>query len=112
MNFTKNSALWTYEQFLAFVWMYTAETNYHLTELEIDFIKQNTGIEDIAPIQSLLDSVSDSEAIDLIAAYKTAHLSNPEAEAKARKDVEALLGSKGEHPQIERAALHILERIL
>ncbi len=103
---------WTYNEFLAFLLIYGAEMNVPLTQEELNFIKQRTGIADIQKIKSRVDSVGDMEAIEIIDDYRKRYLDTPEKEEKVRKDLEDLLNTGGVHSQLEKAGIHILERFI
>lgn len=103
---------WTYQEFLAFILLYAAGMNLELAEGELQFIKDKTGIDDIGKIKNKLDDLSDSECIQTIESYKKIYLQTPESELKARRDLEALLKTPGTHSQFERAAVHILEKLI
>ena len=109
---TIDDSNWTYNEFLAFMLVYSAELNFELSEAELNFIKDHTQISDIIKIKGKVDSVSDIEAIDIIGDYKKKYLDTPEKCAKARQHLEDLLQTPGGHSPIEKAAVHILERIL
>ena len=103
---------WTYREFLAFVLLYAAGMNLELTAGELQFIKDKTGIADIGKIKNKLEVLSDSECIQTIESYKKIYLQTPESELKARRDLEALLNAPGAHSQFEKAAVHILEKLI
>lgn len=103
---------WTYNEFLAFLLIYGAEMNLTLSQEELNFIKERTGIPDIEKIKSRVDSVGDMEAIEIIDDYRKRYLDTPEKEQKVRKDLEDLLNSGGLHSQLEKAGIHILERFI
>lgn len=103
---------WTYNEFLAFLMVYAAELNMELASEELTFIQSRTGIEDISKIKSVVDNVSDVEAIDIIEDYRKLYLDTPEKEEKVRQDLEDLLKNQNKHTQLENVLVHILERII
>lgn len=102
----------TYNEFLAFLMIYAAEMNLELCAEELVVIREKTGIDNIESIKTKLDRLSDIEALDVIDQHRKLYLSNKVDEEKVRQDLEALLQSSGQHSQIERAAVHILEKII
>ena len=107
-----NNSNWTYNEFLAFLLVYAAEMNYPLSINELEFIRATTKIEDIEKIKSTVDSVSDVEAIDIVEDYRKKYLNSSEQEERAKADLENLLKTPGIHSQLEKAGVHILEKIL
>ena len=103
---------WSYNEFLAFLMIYGAEMNQHLTHDELDFIKTRTGIQDIAKIKEKVDSMSDMEGIELIDSYKSKYLSTEESKAKVKNDLEELLNTPGNHTQFEKVVVHLIGRLL
>ncbi|MCW5907112.1 MAG: hypothetical protein KIS94_04580 [Chitinophagales bacterium] len=106
---------WTYNEFLAFLMLYAAESNMELTNEEVAFIQQRTGIADIERIKSVVDSVPDFEVLDIVEDYRKMYLDTPEKEEKVRQDLEDLLKTQSSHTrfhQLENAVVHILERII
>lgn len=107
-----NPSNFTYNEFLAFLLVYAAEMNYTLTKEELAFIKERTQITDIEKIKATVDSVNDIAAIDIIEDYRKKYLDTKEKEAQAKIDLENLLKTSGIHSQIEKAGVHILEKII
>lgn len=103
---------WSYNEFLAFVLVFGAEMNVPLTNEELQFIQEHTQIQDIAKIKAKVDSVNDVEGIAVIEHYRKKYLTNPEVEAKAKKELEALLHTPGKHSPFEKAAVHIIAKLL
>ncbi len=103
---------WSYNEFLAFLFVYAAEMNSPLTPEELQFIKSRTQIEDIEKIRNTVDSINDAEGIELIGTYRQKYLNTPEKKEKARTDLENLLKTPGKHSQLETAAVHILEKLI
>lgn len=103
---------WSYNEFLAFLMVYGAEMNQHLSAEELDFIKTRTGIHDISNIKEKVDSMSDAEGIELIDIYKGKYLSTDESKSKAKNDLEELLKTPGNHTQFEKVVVHLMERLL
>ena len=112
INMTIDHSNWTYNEFLAFLLVYAAEMNYPLSKEELEFIRSRTQIVDILKIKATVDSVSDMEAIDIIEEYRKKYLDSKEKEVQAKTDLENLLKTPGIHSQLEKAGVHILEKIL
>ncbi|MBL0310886.1 MAG: hypothetical protein IPP77_14815 [Bacteroidetes bacterium] len=110
MNIETNS--WTYEEFLAFILLYAAEMNQDLSPNEMKFIEEKTGVEDIDRIRQHLDKISDTESIETIDHYKKVYLTTTESTLKAKRDLEALLKTPGVHSQFEKAAVHMIEKLI
>src|SRR5688572_27953593 len=103
---------WTYNEFLAFLFVYAAEMNTKLSEEELEFIKARTHIVNVDAIKETVDSFSDAEVLELIDSYRKKYLDTNEKKEKARSDLENLLKTPGEHSQLEKVAVHILEKII
>lgn len=102
----------SYNEFLAYVMIYATGMNNKVTKEELAYIMQKTGVADVDSIKAKIDSMTDAENIELIDAYKQKNLSSPDQVTKARRDIDALLKTPGEHSQLEAAAVHMIERIL
>lgn len=107
-----NTSNWTYNEFLGFLLLYAAGVDCDLTEQELGFIKQTTGIADIDKIKDAVCSVSDAEALDIIESYRPQYFATKEKEQEAISDLEQLLKTPGMHSQIEKAGVHMLEKII
>ena len=103
---------WTYNEFLAFLMVFGAEMNYPLTREELDYIHDKTQIESIDRIKSKVDSLTDVEGLDVIEQYRTKYLSTEQARAKVKSDLEALLQTGGKHSQLEKVAVHLIEKLI
>lgn len=103
---------WTYNEFLAFLLVYAGGMDTYLSDQELEFIKQRTRIDDIAKIKAAVDAVSDAEVLDIIDAYRPKYLGTPEKELTVKTDLENLINTPGVHSQLEKAAVHILEKII
>ncbi len=102
----------SYNEFLAFVMIYAASMDNSLTKEELSFIMQKTGASDVERIKAQVDGMADAESIELIDDYKKKYLAQPELVVKARRDLEGLLATPGQHSQLEKAVVHIIERLL
>lgn len=102
---------WSYNEFLAFVMIYAAEMNYNLSADELNFIMEKTGVTNIHAIKARVDSLADADCIEIIDNYKKTHLSTPERKLKAKRDLEGLLKTPGQHSQLEKVAVHIIEKL-
>ena len=103
---------WSYNEFIAFLLICAAEMNSSLSKEELSFIEKQTGVEDILKIKTVVDSVSDASAIDIIDEYRKKYLATPEKLQQAKNDLENLLNTPGLHSQLQKAAVHILEKFL
>jgi hypothetical protein len=107
-----DNTMWNYNEFLAFLMVYGAGMNYSLSNDELDFIKTRTGIDNIDKIKKQVDGMNDVEAIDLIDTYKQKYLPSTDAKVKVRKDLDELLNAPGIHSQLEKVAVHLIERFI
>jgi hypothetical protein len=103
---------WSYNEFLAFLLVYGAQLDADLPEDELEFIRKRTGINGIDKIKAKVDSLSDIEALDIIEEYRNKYLDTPGKKEKARHDLEGLLKTEGEHSQLEKAAVHMIEKLI
>lgn len=103
---------WSYNEFLAFLLIYAAEMNYPLTKEELEFIQQRTQINSIDAIKATVDTLSDAASLDIIDDYRSKYLSAADKAQQAKTDLENLLNTDGLHSQLEKAAIHILEKII
>jgi hypothetical protein len=100
----------SYNEFLAFVMIYAAGMNSGLSQEELAFIKEKTMVTDIDKIKAQVDGMTDSENIELIDNYKKRYIAGDEGSAKAKADLEGLLKTGGQHSQLEKVAVHIIEK--
>ncbi len=107
-----NDLNWSYNEFLAFVLVFGAEMNVPLSKEELQFIQERTQIEDIGKIKAKVDSVSDTEGLDVIEHFRQKFLTAKEAEQKAKLDLEGLLKTPGKHSPFEKAAVHIIQKLI
>jgi hypothetical protein len=103
---------WSYNEFLAFLLVYGAQLDADLPEEELEFIKRRTGIHAIDKIKEKVDSLSDMEALDIIEDYRKIYLDSDEKKEKAKRDLEGLLKTEGDHSQLEKAAVHMIEKLI
>ncbi len=108
----QDSNSWSYNEFLAFLMVYGAQLDTSLPQEELEFIKTRTGIRDIETIKNQVASVSDIEALDIIESYRKKYLNTKEKSDKAREDLEGLLKTESRYAQLEKAVIHLLERII
>ncbi len=102
----------SYSDFLAFLMIYGAGMDNTLSDEELEYIRKKTGIQDIDRIKNSINSISDAEALEIIDDYKTRYLSTEESKAKARHDLEELLKTPGEHSQLEKVVVHLIEKLI
>ena len=103
---------WTYNEFLAFVLIFGAEMNYPLSKEELSYIQERTGIADVSKIKAKVDGVTDMEGLEVIEHYREKYLNTKADEDKARKDLEDLLQTGGKHSQLEKIAVHLIEKMI
>lgn len=106
------TASWDYQHYFAYALIYIAEMHYNISPAELDFIKNHTGLESVAEIDALVKANSDIESMDILQEFKARFLNTPEKENAVRKDLEALFAVEHHHQQFEKAALHLIEKIL
>lgn len=107
-----NDLNWSYNEFLAFVLVFGAEMNVPLSKEELQFIQERTQIENIGKIKSKVDSVNDAEGLEVIEHFRQKYLTTAEAKQKAKHDLEELLKTEGKHSSFEKAAVHIIEKLI
>jgi len=107
-----NHSNWAYNEFLAFLLIYAAEMNGSLSKEELEFIKTRTRISDVEKIKAVVDSVNDAEAIEVIEDYRKQYLNTKEKKEQTKSDLENLLKTPGIHSQLEKAGVHILEKLI
>ncbi len=112
MNMASDNNNWTYNEFLAFVLVYAAGVDCDLSDEQLEFIRSRTKVSDIAKITTVVDELNDVAALDVIEDYRKKYLDSPEKEEQARVDLENLLKTPGEHSQIEKVGIHMIEKII
>ncbi len=112
LNMTTNHSNFTYNEFLAFMLVYAGGMDCTLTKEELEFIRELTKIDNIEKIKATVDSVNDIAAIDIIEDYRKKYLNTKEKQSQAKTDLENLLKTPGIHSQVEKASVHILEKLI
>jgi hypothetical protein len=103
---------WSYNEFLAFILVYSAGMNHQLSKEELEFIKSKTGIQDIDKIKVRVESLSDVEAIEVMDRYKKEYLPTPEKLETTKRHLEGLLKTDGVHSQLEKVVVHLMEKLI
>ena len=103
---------WSYNEFLAFVLVFGAEMNYPLSKEELEFIRSKSNIADINEIKAKVDEITDAEGLEIIDSYRAKYLNSKEQVVKAKQDLEELLKTDGKHSQLEKVAVHLIEKLL
>jgi hypothetical protein len=108
-NQTEN---WTYAEFHAFVMLYAANTDGHLTREEEDLIIPTLTASEYIRIKSVFMACDDADALDIIFSYKDQYCRTKADKDKILADMLEIYNANAGLEQIERGVLHIFERIL
>jgi|ERR1043165_2762081 ribosomal protein L12E/L44/L45/RPP1/RPP2 len=106
------SSNWTYNEFLAFLLVYAGSMDNELTKEELAFIQNRTKISQVDKMKATVQGLNDVEVIEVIEGYRKKYLDTAEKEVQAKTDLENLLKTPGEHSQIEKVGVHMLEKII
>lgn len=103
---------WTYAEFHAFVMLYAANTDGHITLEEERLIVPTLSASEYAHIKSIFMACDDAEALDIIFSYKDKYCQTPEAKAQILADMVDIYESSAAFGQIEREVYRLFERLL
>jgi hypothetical protein len=81
---------WSYNQFLAFLLMYSASSDYKFTQEEKEFIKSHTGDVSFSQIEEVLNEYSDYEIVQTIMSFKDKYYPTTNEKEKIFEDMKKL----------------------
>jgi len=103
---------WSYEEFHAFVMLYAANTDGHLTREEEALIVPTLTAPEYSGIRSVFMACDDADALDIIFSYRDQYCRTKEDKDKILKDMQEIYEANAGMEQVERGVLHIFERML
>ncbi|HLP96091.1 MAG TPA: hypothetical protein VK168_18745 [Saprospiraceae bacterium] len=103
---------WTYPEFHAFVMLYAANTDGHITTEEEALIAPTITSDAYAKIKSVFMACDDSEALDIIFSYRDQYCSTEEDKSRILTDMMAIYQSHDKLGQVEREVYHLFQKCL
>ena len=103
---------WTYEEFHAFVMLYAANVDGHITQDEINLITPTLEPEAYKRIYGIFKQLDDSKALDLILSYRDRYCSTPADRQKILADMVKIYEANKVFEQIERGVHTMFQRML
>lgn len=103
---------WTYAEFHAFVMLYAANTDGHITMEEERLIVPTLSASEYTHIKSIFMACDDADALDIIFSYKDKYCQTPEEKAQILADMVEIYESSAAFGQIEREVYRLFERML
>ncbi|MBI1287650.1 MAG: hypothetical protein GC178_08740 [Flavobacteriales bacterium] len=105
-------AHWSYNEFLAFVLVYAANSDQQVVSKELDFLYNRFDVDLVNRMQKEFNDLSDSQCVDRLLMYKESYVSDKVALDKLLEDVSAVYLADGKMVSEEKMALMMLRRIL
>ena len=103
---------WTYAEFHAFIMLYAANTDGHITLEEENLIMPTLAQDEYARIKTIFMGCDDSVALNLILSYKDKYCGTQAEKDKILADMLAIYQDDEAYDQIERGVYHLFERML
>jgi len=103
---------WTYEEFHAFVMLYAANTDGHITREEEELIIPTLTAAEYTRIKSVFMACDDADALDIIFSYRDQYCQTKADKDRILTDMVEICEANSGLEQIERGVLHIFERML
>jgi hypothetical protein len=107
----KSENNWSYEEFHAFVMLYAANADSHITVEEEDQIIPTLPKEQYENVKKFFKKCSDSEALDLILSYRERYFSTPKDRAEIITDMQRIYKADNIFSQIERGVDTLFRKI-
>ncbi len=102
---------WTYEEFLAFLLMYAAYSDYKIVEEELEAIDIAVGKEHEQRAKKIMDKLNDAERIDLILSFEQKYFPNKEDQEKLFGDMRRIFLADGDFHALEKTTLMYLKKL-
>lgn len=103
---------WTYPEFHAFVMLYAANTDGHISVEEEQLIVPTLTASEYTRIKSVFMACDDADALDIILSYKDQYCQNKADKDKILADMMEIYQASSAFGQIERGVFHLFERML
>lgn len=103
---------WTYAEFHAFVMLYAANTDGHISIEEENLISPTLTAEAYLRIKSTFMACDDEDALDIIFSYKEQYCKTQADKDKILADMLEIFQVNVGLEQVERSVLHLFERML
>ncbi|MDO8368991.1 MAG: hypothetical protein Q7T20_19495 [Saprospiraceae bacterium] len=103
---------WTYDEFHAFVMLYAANTDGHISVEEEILIIPTLTASEYTRIKSIFMACDDADALDIIFSYKEQYCKTPADKEKILADMLEIYKANVGLEQVERGVYQIFERML
>ncbi len=103
---------WNYAEFHAFVMLYAANIDGHITREEETLIIPTLTAADYAKIKSVFMACHDADALDIIFSYKDQYCKTQADRDKIMADILEIYQTNPAVGQVEREVYHLFERML
>lgn len=105
-------AHWSYNEFLAFVLVYAANSDQKVVDKELDHLHDKFDVELVSRMQKEFNDLSDSQCVDRLLMYRESYFADQDSLDKLLEDVSAVYHADGKMVSEEKMALMMLKRIL
>jgi hypothetical protein len=109
---TSQTDNWTYPEFHAFVMLYAANADGRITLEEENLIIPTLPPDDYTRVKSVFQNCDDSQALDIILAYRDQYCRSQADKDKILNDMMAIYQANAAYEQIERGVHQLFKRML
>lgn len=103
---------WTYAEFHAFMMLYAANTDGHITVEEEQLIAPTLTSEEYSRIKSVFMACDDADALDIMWSYKDKYCRSEADKEKILADMQEIYKANAAFGQIEQEVHHLFKRLL
>lgn len=107
-----NTENWTYAEFHAFVMLYAANTDGHITWQEENLIRPGLAESDYQQIKSIFMACDDAVALNAILSYRDKYFPTKAEKDKILADMKEIYKADSVFSQIEGRVLQMFERMI
>jgi len=103
---------WTYAEFHAFMMLYAANTDGHITLEEEALIAPTLTEAEYAKVKSIFMDCDDADALDILWSYKDQYCKSAEDKEKILADMKEIYKANAAFSQVEQEMHHLFTRLL
>lgn len=103
---------WSYDEFHAFVMLYAANVDGHITQEETNLITPTLEPEAYKSVYGIFKQLDDSRALDVILSYREKYCATPADRQKILSDMVKIYEANSVFEQIERGVHSMFQRML
>lgn len=108
----KIPSTWSYAEFHAFVMLYAASVDGHITQDEENLIIPTVSPDTYNQLKETFQTCDDADCIDIILAYRDKYCATQADKDKILADMTAIFKANARFDQIEQSILHMMKRMI